>query len=112
MAVKEKDIWDATLRCPTCGKPMRKSVGKLGGTSVRMWKCSCGDGAVHPEDAEKALTANKLRLGVRLKIGELNKAPYVRFSKDFSDLLHKGSEAVASMVSPDEIRLKIVKRAQ
>ena len=107
--MKEKDIWNATLRCPTCSKPMRKATGLLGMTRVRMWKCACGDGVVHPEDAENALAANKLKFGVRLKIGELNKAPYVRFSKDFSEFLHKGSEAVASIVSPDEIRLKIVK---
>jgi hypothetical protein len=93
--------------CPTCGKKMQPTTTTLAGQKVRAWKSECGEEIIHPQDAQKALTANKLKLGIKLRIGELNKAPYVRFTKDFSELLRKGGEAIVSQVSPNEIRIKI-----
>lgn len=95
--------------CPSCGKKMQPTTLTLSGRKLRGWKSECGEEIIHPQDAQQALAANKLKLGVKLKIGELNKAPYLRFTKDFSELLRKGSEAIASQISPDEIRLKIVR---
>ncbi len=96
--------------CPSCGGPMRKTTFKLVGHSLRGWKCpKDGQELIHPADAQKALAANKLKYGVKLRIGVLNKAPYVRFTKEFSTLLRKGGRAIAAITAPNEIRLKIVK---
>ena len=87
---------------------MRKSAAFLAGQRVRAWKCgSCGEEIAHPLDAQAALSLNKLKCGVGLKVGELNKAPYVRFTKDFSVVLRKGAHAVATLLSPTEIRIKL-----
>lgn len=109
---KKKEFFDASFSCPSCGRQLTKRGSTLlAGIKCRTFECvHCGDGIVHPEDAQRALDANKLRAGIRLKVGELNRAPYVRFTKEFSAVLHKGAQAIASLVSPDEIRLKIVRR--
>lgn len=107
---KKGDVWEGMPECFHCGTLMSKrTIVEIGGQKCRAWQCpKDGEEIVHPGDAQDALAANKLKHGVKLKVGELNKAPYVRFTKEFSKLLHKGGEVIATMVSPNEFKLKIV----
>ena len=97
------------LSCFKCGSPMNDSTIKLGDVNVRSWRCSkCGEEVLHPEDAQKALFINKLKKrGITLKVGILNKAPYIRFPKAFLDILNKGDEVEIKVSSKNEIRIII-----
>jgi len=95
--------------CFRCGTSMRPNSIRLGGIPVRTWRCpKDNEEILHPEDAEYALTMNKLRRkGVKVKIGILNKAPYIRFPKEFNRLLQKGDEVFVKVVSAKQIELRI-----
>jgi hypothetical protein len=93
--------------CYKCGSPMNKVTIKLGEISVRAWRCKKdGEEVIHPEDAQKALLLNKLKKeGIKLKIGILNKAPYLRFPKEFKELIKKGDEVTVKVISGNLIEL-------
>jgi hypothetical protein len=80
---------------------MKPNSIRLGGIHVRSWRCpKDGEEILHPEDAEFALTINKLRRhGIKVKVGILNKAPYIRFPKEFNTLLQKGDEVTVKVTS-------------
>lgn len=92
---------------------MKPSSVRIAGISVRSWRCpKDGEEILHPEEAELALTINKLkRRGITVKIGILNKAPYIRFPKEFNILLHKGDEIVVKMISAKTMEMSVVHRA-
>ena len=97
------------LKCYKCGNLMKASTTKLCDFTVRSWRChKCGEEVLHPEDAQKALFINKMKKrGVKLKVGMLNKAPYIRFPKAFLDLLQKGDQVEIKVISNNEMRIKI-----
>jgi hypothetical protein len=88
---------------------MKEKTLTLGDIRVRAWRCPKDkEETIHPEDAQKALLLNKLKKkGVKVKIGILNKAPYLRFPKEFNKILKKGDEVVVRVVSGDLIELEI-----
>jgi hypothetical protein len=87
--------------CFRCGTSMKPKSLRLGGIQVRTWRCpKDGEEILHPEDAEFALTINKLRRhGIKVKVGMLNKAPYIRFPKAFNILFQKGDEVTVKVSS-------------
>jgi hypothetical protein len=97
--------------CFRCGTSMKPRAIRLGGISVRAWRCpKDGEEILHPDDAELALTLNKLRRqGVKVKIGILNKAPYIRFPKEFGRILVKGDEVIVKVVSAKAFTIDIVR---
>jgi hypothetical protein len=99
--------------CFRCGTSMKPKSIRLGGMSVRAWRCpKDGEEILHPDDAEIALMLNKLRRhGVKVSIGILNKAPYIRFPKEFNLLFHKGDEIVVKMISAKTMEMSVVHRA-
>jgi hypothetical protein len=98
-----------TQHCFRCGSTMKPRSIKLGDVSVRSWRCpKDGEEILHPKDAQKALFLNKLKKrGVKVKIGILNKAPYLRFPKAFLDILKKGDEVIIKVVEGKKIQLEI-----
>ena len=97
--------------CFRCGNSMKPKSIRLGGISVRAWRCpKDGEVILHPDDAELALMLNKLRRqGVKVKIGTLNKAPYIRFPKEFSRILVKGDEVVVKVISAKAFTLDVIR---
>jgi ribosomal protein L37AE/L43A len=96
--------------CIKCKKVMKQTKIRLGETKVRAWRCSkCGEELIHPLDAEEALLLAKLKKGVKLKVGVLNKAPYIRFPKEFSKLLRKGEIISVAAKAPNQLSVKINK---
>lgn len=109
-----RDDWDnrpiseATPACIRCGLLMRAGSITLQGIRVKSWRCpKDGEELIEPQGAERALVLNKLRRGIEVKVGELNGAPYVRFTKEFEGFVHKGDTASIVLAAPDEIRLKL-----
>jgi hypothetical protein len=96
--------------CFRCGNTMKPKSIRLGGISVRAWKCpKDGEVILHPNEAELALTINKYHLqGVKLKIGMLNKAPYIRFPKKFGLIIKKGEEVIVKVVDAKTISIEFV----
>ena len=95
-------------KCIHCQIGMTQSVIKLGTIDALAWRCpQCSEEIINPEDAEQALLEAKLRKGITVKVGTLNKAPYVRFPKAFESVIHKGDEVAIILDGPDEIRLKV-----
>ncbi len=96
--------------CFRCGTSMKPRTVLLGKMSVRAWRCpKDGEEILHPEEAELALTLNKYHLqGVKIKIGTLNKAPYIRFPKLFGIILKKGDEVVVKVVSAKTLAIEII----
>jgi hypothetical protein len=109
MAKKKVVRKEGKLRCFQCGTSMKPSSMILGEISVRSWLCpKCGEEVLHPDDAQKALFINKMKKrGVKLKVGILNKAPYIRFPKAFLALLQKGDQVEIKVISSNEMRIKI-----
>lgn len=95
--------------CYKCGSEMKAKTIKLGDIQVRAWSCPKDEEEIiHPEDAQKALLLNKLKKkGVKVKVGILNKAPYLRFPKEFNNIIKKGDEVIVRVVSGDIIELVI-----
>jgi hypothetical protein len=95
--------------CFRCGSLMRPKTLRLGDIEVRAWRCSKDkEEIIHPEDAQKALLLNKLKKqGVKVRIGILNEAPYLRFPKEFRDIVKKGDEVLVRVVSGKVIELVI-----
>ncbi len=93
---------------------MRPKAIRLGGISVRAWRCpKDGEEIVHPDDAEFALTLNKLRRrGIKVKIGMMNKAPYIRFPKEFNILVQKGDEVLVKVSSGNAFILEITRKGR
>ena len=97
--------------CFRCGTSMKPRMVLLGKMSIRAWRCpKDGEEILHPEEAELALTLNKYHLqGVKLKIGMLNKAPYIRFPKKFGMILKKGDEVIVKVISAKAFKIDIVR---
>jgi len=106
---KERDIWEADAKCPACRVKMKKTAVTIQEISVRTWQCTkCGEELYHPVDIDKALLINKLKCqAAEVTVGELRDAPYVRFPKKMSILIHKGDTAQITARKKDEYLLKI-----
>ncbi|MEW6070422.1 MAG: hypothetical protein AB1485_07385 [Candidatus Thermoplasmatota archaeon] len=103
-----RDLEKGKPICIKCKKPMKQIEVKIGEVSARGWKCAeCKEELIHPLDAEEALLLAKLRKGIKLKVGILNKAPYVRFPKEFGKLLRKGQIISVVGKAPDQLLIKI-----
>jgi len=97
-----------TFICIHCGTAMRPGFVTLQGIRVQNWRCpKDGEEILEPEGTQRALVLAKLRRGIEVKVGELNGAPYVRLTKEFTDVVHKGDIASVSLASPDELRVKL-----
>ena len=95
-------------KCIHCQINMDTIEIMLGEVQARAWRCpKCGEEIIHPEDAQRALLEAKLRKGIKVKVGMLNQAPYVRFPKAFETVIHKGDEVSIILEGPDEIKLKV-----
>ena len=106
----KKDLEEGKPTCIKCKKAMEPVQIKLGTINARAWKRSkCGEEILHPLDTEKALLMAKLKKGIKLKVGILNKAPYVRFPKEFHKLLHKGETVSLSAKAPGNFFMRIEK---
>jgi ribosomal protein L37AE/L43A len=107
----KKDLEEGKPICIKCKKAMKAVQIKLGKVNARAWRCSkCGEEILHPLDAEKALLMAKLKKGIKLKVGILNKAPYVRFPKGFSKLLRKGETVSLTAKAPGQFFIEIGSR--
>lgn len=95
--------------CIKCKKAMVPTEIKLGEITTRAWRCTrCREELIHPLDAEQALLLAKLRKGIKVKVGWLNRAPYLRLPKEFSKLLRKGDVISVTASSTDKLFLKII----
>jgi len=117
--MKKEEVLAGFLKGPSphcfrCGTSMKPSSVRIAGISVRSWRCpKDGEEILHPEEADLALTINKLkRHGIKVRIGILNKAPYIRFPKEFNKLLHKGDEILVKVVSAKSIVIDIGRRGR
>lgn len=106
--MRRRNIEKALPGCIHCQSEMAITSITIGDIEARAWKCvKCGEEIIHPEDAQLALIQSKLKKGIKVKVGLLNKAPYVRFPKEFGSLVHKGDEVSIFLEGPDEIKLKV-----
>ncbi|MEK6953377.1 MAG: hypothetical protein AABX01_00080 [Candidatus Micrarchaeota archaeon] len=103
-----KDLENSTLQCYKCNSWMKPAIITFReGVKMRGWRCgNCKEEALHPLDAQRYLKLNKLRHGMQVKVGEIKESPYVRFPKEFSDIIHPGDMAIVSLKAPDEISVK------
>lgn len=66
------DIFDTTILCKKCNKPMEKTIVNRNGLELRAVKCSrCGDTIVHPADLNGLENFNDLkgkRFNVKLRV--------------------------------------------
>jgi len=110
--MKRRNLMKAIPKCINCKVNMKSTTIKLGQAKADAWRCpKCKEELIHPEVAQRALLESKLRKGVKVKVGQLNKAPYVRFPKEFEVVVKKGDEVFIFLEGKDEIKLK-VKHAQ
>ena len=110
--MKRRKLEDAKPICAVCRKGMEPIKLKIGEIEARAWRCpKCGQEIIHPEDAQLALIMAQLKKGVEVKVGILNDAPYVRFPKDFGNIIHKGDIITVFMETTSEIKM-VVKRAE
>lgn len=103
-----RDLWDAQHKCDVCNKIMKKDKAMLAGIQVRSWKClSCNNTVLHPEDAQRALFLNKLKRGVKVKVGKLGESLIFRFPKEIADFyeIKKGEDLIIK--ANDENKLEI-----
>ncbi|GEM_PF-6749717 len=59
--------------------------------------------------SNKNYLAGKLKRGVRLEIGEKDGLPCIYFPEEFNEVLPVNADAIATMPTTKEIRLKIVR---
>ena len=110
--MKKRNLKNAVPMCINCNIIMKHTIIKLGEVKADAWRCpKCKEEIIHPDVAQRALLESKLRKGVKVKVGQLNKAPYVRFPKEFEAVVKKGDEVFVFLEGKDEIKLK-VKHAQ
>lgn len=106
--MKDTKLEDGVPKCIACKQNMKVVNVKLGNNPLRAWRCSkCGEEIIHPVDAQKALVLAKLKKRHDVKVGILNRAPYVRFPKEFGNVVHKGDVISILLESPKDIRLKV-----
>lgn len=107
----KKDSNTAIYYCLECGKPMKKTIFKIGEfNSIRGWECKdCGDTTLHQNDASIALLINKLKHGKEIKLGELGGALIVRIPKEVVDLYHlkKGNNVTIKVRDANRIELEV-----
>ena len=89
------------MKCISCGKKrfVETRVSLAGGIQAKAWKCkNCGEMLLEPKATQKALLLNKLRRGVKVKVGVLGKSLMMRFPRELVQLIgiKKGSEMVVS----------------
>ena len=87
------------MKCVKCaGKNfIETNINLAEGVKAIAWKCkSCGEMLLETQAAKKALLLNKLRHGVRVKIGKLGANLVMRFPNELTQLigLKKGSEVM------------------
>ena len=101
-----RDIWEGTIKCQKCSKPMEKRTVKIEGESVRAWRCSrCNEEILHPEDAQRVLLKNKLKRGIAVKIGKVGRRLVVTIPKEIAEFLsmEKGCTVVARIADERKV---------
>ena len=101
------------MKCVKCGAKsfVETSVSLAEGIEAIAWKCKkCGEVILEPEAAQKALLLNKLKHGVKVKIGQLGKSLIMRFPSELAQLigLKKGSQII---VYPENSKKVVLTRA-
>jgi ribosomal protein L37AE/L43A len=105
-----RDIWEGTIKCPKCSKPMEKRAVKIDGDSVRSWRCSrCDEELLHPGDAQKVLLKNKLKRGIAVKIGKVGRRLVVTIPKEIAEFLsmEKGRTVVAKIADERKVTFEL-----
>ncbi|MCK4589599.1 MAG: AbrB/MazE/SpoVT family DNA-binding domain-containing protein [Nanoarchaeota archaeon] len=104
-----KDTWQARHTCTHCEIPMEKKKIIIEGIEIRGWECSkCKETVLHSEDAQKMLFLNKLKRGIKVKIGELGQSLIIRFPKEVVDFykIKKGEDL--TLRAEDMKRIELV----
>ena len=106
----KRDLWNAEHRCTNCSKPMKKKELTVDGIKVRGWECTnCNETVLHPEDAQKMFIFNKLKRGLKVRIGELGQSLIIRFPKEATDFYNitKGKDIILKAEDLKKIELDI-----
>jgi len=106
----KRDLWDAEHKCTKYNHLMKKKLVTMEGMAVRSWEClKCSEVVLHPEDAQKMLTLNKMRKGVSVKIGELGSSLVVRIPKELVSIynLSKGEEIKIKVFNDKKMELEL-----
>ena len=91
-----------------CGGWANPNKFVIEGFTVRGWLCTKCKREYYSGDIEKVLVYNKLKkMGIKVKIGIINKGPYVRLPKEVFSIIHKGDTATIRAKSKDEFLIKI-----
>ena len=106
----EHNLWEAEHKCLNCNKIMEKKELIIEGVKVRGWECNkCNETVLHPEDAQKMFIFNKLKRGLKVKIGELGQSLIIRFPKEAADFykITKGKDIILKAEDMKKIELNL-----
>ena len=106
----EYDLWEAEHKCLNCNQVMKKKELIVEGIKVRGWECNnCKETVLHQEDAQKMFVFNKLKRGLKVKIGELGQSLIIRFPKEATDFyrITKGKEIILKAEDMKKIELTL-----
>ncbi len=97
-------------KCFNCGSRniIETKISLAGGIKARAWKCvKCGEAILDSGDAQKALLYNKLKRGVKVKVGMLGNSLVMRFPAEITRLtgLKKGQKITVTPKENGEISL-------
>ena len=82
----KRDIWDAVHKCTKCKDIMKKKELVVEGIKVRGWECPiCSETVLHTEDAQKMFIFNKLKKGLKVKVGSLGQSLIIRVPKEAAE---------------------------
>lgn len=106
----KRDIWDAEHKCVNCNLIMKKKEVVVEGIKVRGWECpKCNETVLHPEDAQKMFVFNKLKKGLKVKVGSLGQNLIMRFPKEAAEFyrINKGKDIILKAENFKRIGLDI-----
>ena len=82
----KRDLWDAEHKCTKCDIVMKKKEIIIEGIKVRGWECpKCNETVLHQEDAQKMFIFNKLKKGLKVRVGSLGQSLIIRFPKEAAE---------------------------
>ena len=101
----------AIHKCTNCNVVMKRKMFVIEGINIRGWECpECKKSVLHPEDAQKMFSFNKLKKGLSVKVGELGKSLIMRIPKEVAEFykISKGEEIKLKAENFNKMELELV----
>jgi DNA-directed RNA polymerase subunit RPC12/RpoP len=100
------DIFDTTIICKKCGKPMEQTIVNRQGLELRAVRChKCGDTIVHPADANELVHFNNLKdKTFNVKLRMVGNSHAISIPKEIIDFMEEQHRTMRTRMD-DMVRL-------